>query len=84
MKTKELAGDRLKELIESGEINSLDAAKQEGFIKGWAEAQETKLREAAEMSLETMNILLNELPKDGVVLINEVASRKKQLEKALK
>ena len=32
------AEDRLKELIESGEINSLDAAKQEGFIKGWSEA----------------------------------------------
>ena len=31
------AEDRLKELIESGEINSLDAAKQEGFIKGWSE-----------------------------------------------
>jgi len=42
-----------------------------------------QIRKAAEMSLETMNILLNELPKDDVVLIHEVASRKKQLEKAL-
>ena len=32
------AENRLKELIESGEINSLDAARQEGFIKGWGEA----------------------------------------------
>lgn len=32
------AEDRLQELVESGEINSLDAAKQEGFIKGWGEA----------------------------------------------
>ena len=32
------AEDRLKELVESGEINSLDAAKQEGFIQGWNEA----------------------------------------------
>ena len=32
------AEDRLQEIIKSGEINSLDAAKQEGFIKGWNEA----------------------------------------------
>lgn len=32
------AKDRLEELIKSEEINSLDAAKQEGFIKGWDEA----------------------------------------------
>jgi transcriptional regulator of nitric oxide reductase len=32
------AEHKLKELIESGEINSADASKQEGFIKGWNEA----------------------------------------------
>jgi hypothetical protein len=32
------AEDRLKEFVENEEINSLDAAKQEGFIKGWNEA----------------------------------------------
>ncbi len=32
------AEDRLKELIENEEINSLDGATQEGFIKGWNEA----------------------------------------------
>ncbi len=32
------AEDRLKELVDNEEINSLDGAKKEGFIHGWNEA----------------------------------------------
>lgn len=49
------AEDRLQEIIKSGEINSLDAAKQEGFIKGWNEA--LRIHDARQRCLSVINTI---------------------------
>jgi len=49
------AEDRLKELIEKEEINSLDGAKKEGFIQGWNEA--LRIHNVSYCAEQTKNVL---------------------------
>jgi len=90
---KELICEMMRKDEESGvyvrSITNCPTCGAECTVEGEGEThyylpKDNEVREAAEMSLETMKILLNELSKDDVVLIHEVKSRKKQLEKALK
>lgn len=58
MKTREQAEQRALELYPDTDIatvNQLHEVSRKAYLKGWEEAQETKLREAAELVFDLWN-----------------------------
>lgn len=81
MKTREQAEQRALELYPDTHIatvNQLHEVSRQAYLKGWEEAQDTKLREAAELVFDLWNDEDTEIDRPTFYFAMDI------LEKALK